>query len=253
MANPEKRNRIEQIDSALRTRNWSERLRNDEPALAAENSELNELRERSSRFNSKVYSALAEIRVPEDLRERILSGNKIVRISFWRTPRGLALAAAVAVIATGLIFFATVPREDQSFAGFRNRMIGFALREYRMDIFTNDLVAVQQYLASKGTPSELKLPPTLAQAPVKGGAALSWQGKPVSMICFERVNATIYMFVVDKPTGAVEFAHEALADKGVSTATWTASGKTYFLAAKLPQSDLEQLVPAVELEAVAKT
>jgi anti-sigma factor RsiW len=239
--------------SALRTRNWSERVRNEETGSAKDDSGLREVRERSGELNARVHSALGNIPVPEGLRARILASNKIVRVPFWRTPRALALAAAMVVLATGLIFFATVPREDQSFAGFRNRMVGFALREYRMDIFTNDLSAVQQYLASKGTPSELKLPQTLAQAPVKGGAALSWQGKPVSMVCFERLNTTVYMFVVDKPTGAVEFAHQALPDKGVSTAAWTAGGKTYFLAAKLPQAELEQLVPVSELEAAAKS
>ncbi|HEX7862981.1 MAG TPA: hypothetical protein VF773_21800 [Verrucomicrobiae bacterium] len=252
MANSETPRRGEEIESALRTRTWSEKVRTEEAGLIS-SPDLVELKDRSAEFNAKAHSALSNIPVPPQLRDQILASNKIIRVPFWRTPRALALAAGLALLATGLIFFARAPREDQTFAGFRNRMIGFALREYRMDIYTNSLPAVEQFLSAKGTPSNLKLPPTLAQAPVKGGAALAWRGKPVSMVCFERKETTIYMFVLDQPTGAVNFAHRDLPDKGVSTATWSFAGKTYFLAAKLPQSELEQLVPIAELERAAKS
>ena len=252
MANSENPGRAEEIESALRTRTWSERVRTEEAGLI-NSPDLVELKDRSAEFNAKAHSALSNIPVPTQLRDQILANNKIIRVPFWRTPRALALAAGFALLATGLLFFASVSREDQTFAGFRNRMISFALREYRMDIHTNSLPAVEQFLAAKGTPSNLKLPPNLAQAPVKGGAALTWQGKPVSMVCFDRKETTIYMFVVDQPIGAVNFAHQDLPDKGVATAAWTSAGKTYFLAAKLPQSELEQLVPITELERAAKT
>lgn len=252
MANSENPRRVEEIESALRTRTWSEKVRTEEAGLI-NSPDARELKNRSAEFNAKAHAALSTVPVPPQLRDQILASNRIIRVPFWRTPRALALAAGLALLATGLIFLARAPREDQTYAGFRNRMIGFALREYRMDIHTNSFPAVEQFLTAKGTPSDLKLPPTLAQAPVKGGAALTWQGKPVSMVCFDRKETTIYMFVVDQPTGAANFAHQDLPDKGVATATWTSAGKTYFLAAKLPQSELEQLVPITELERAAKS
>src|SRR5688572_4798306 len=134
--------------------------------------------------------------IPADLRDQILARNKVITVPSWRTPRAIAMAAALAFMATGMFFWTTAKLggEDRTFAGFRSRMIGFALREYRMDIHTNSLPVVQKYLADQGAPAAFTLPPTLAQMPVKGGAALTWQGKPVSMVCFDRLNTTLYMF-----------------------------------------------------------
>ena len=201
-------------------------------------------------FHSRVREAFASIPVPANLREQILAQNKIVSVPFWRRSNtakaALALAAVVALLSTGLHFWNNAPREDKTFAGFRSRMVSFALRNYDMDLHTNQLAAVQSYLATKGAPADFPLPPTLAATSVKGGKSLLWQGKPVGMVCFGHGNQTLYMFVINSPlpgTPTNAAAPPAIGTyKDLATATWTTGDKTFFLAGRIPATDLERLV-----------
>lgn len=240
-------------ETLLLPRNWSEKLRSEDPIPTSlqKDTAARDLYRRSEEFNAQAHRALHDIPVPADLRGKILaqaqtaqpedSQSKIITVPFWRTPRAIALAAALAFMATGITFWITAPRENQSFAGYRSRMIGFALREYRMDIHTNNLTEVQKFLAQNGAPSEFNLPTPLAQTPVKGGATLTWQGRPVSMVCFDRLNTTLYMFVIDN-TSAPSSVQEVTSFKNVATASWTSGNKTFLLAGKVPLEELERLV-----------
>jgi hypothetical protein len=259
MSNPPNPNLSpEDREALLRPRNWSEKLRDEDPIPASLQNEsaARELHRRSEVFNAQAHRSLDEIPVPSDLRAKILAQaqsvqpeilqsekpqSKIITVPFWRTPRAIALAAALAFMATGITFWITAPREDQSFAGYRSRMIGFALREYRMDIHTNNLAEVQKFLAQNGAPAEFNLPAPLSQTPVKGGATLTWQGRPVSMVCFDRLNTTLYMFVIDHTTAPINTAQEIATFKNLATATWTSGEKTFLLAGKVPLEELERL------------
>ena len=207
-------------------------------------------------FNTRVREALTSIPVPPNLREQILAQNKnigkIISVPFWRTAKGakvisaLALAASIALVATGLLFWNSAPREDKTFTGFRSRMVNFALRQYDMDLHTNQLAAVKSFLATKGAPAEFPLPPTLASTTVIGGKSLLWQGKPVGMVCFGVGNEILYMFVIDAPlpgTPTNAAAPPAIGTyKNLATATWRTGDQTFFLAGRIPPADLERLV-----------
>lgn len=204
----------------------------------------------NAEFDRRVREAFASIPIPPDLRDKIVAQQKIISVPFWRRSNGakaaLALAAAVALLATGLLFWNNAPREDKTFAGFRSRMVSFALRNYDMDLHTNQLAAVQSYLAGKGAPADFPLPPTLAASAVKGGKSLLWQGKPVGMVCFGHGDETLYMFVIDSPlpgTPTNAAAPPAIGTyKSLATATWTTGDKTFLLAGRISAPDLERLV-----------
>jgi hypothetical protein len=115
-------------------------------------------------------------------------------------------------------------------------MVGFALRVYRMDITTNDLVQVREFLRKTGAPSDIKLTAGLQAVPVKGGARLSWQGHPVSMVCFQLPREDIlYMFIMDEKAirrGDVPGEAPVLREVGgILTASWRRDGKVYLVAA----------------------
>ena len=244
MDNQDQRTQQEKREALLRARNWSEKVRDAEssPEAAEGDAAGAQLQQHSEQFNARVHQVLAEIPVPPDLRDQILARRKIVTVPYWRTPRAIAMAAALAFMATGLLFWTTARfrGEDRTYTGFRSRMVGFALREYRMDIHTNSLAGVQKYLAQQGAPAQFSLPPTLAQTPVKGGAALTWQGQPVSMVCFDKLNTTLYMFVIEH--GAAPVTNRVVAPfKTVATATWSADGKTFLLTGEVPLAELELL------------
>jgi hypothetical protein len=208
------------------------------------NPDLERARKQSAEFNARVHHALAEIPVPPELRERILARRKIIPVRGWRRHQSaLAMAAAFVILGALAVVFWRPSSEDLTFEGFRSRMVAFAVRQYRMDIHTNQLAVVRSHLARQGAPADFGLPPALAARPVIGGASLAWQGKPVGMVCFSATNGqTLYMFVInsaDAP-GSAEF--EASSRKTLGTVTWRAAGKTFLIAGDVPVAELEKLV-----------
>jgi hypothetical protein len=198
-----------------------------------------------TRFQTAIRDRLRASPVPAELRERILAERKIVR-PLWARPEILLAAAclAAALVLVGMLFSRST--EETSLAGYRSRMISFALRQYRMDIVTNDLQQVRQFQQTQGSPSDYVLTPGLQATPVMGGASLPWQGKPVSMICFNLTPKKIaYMFVIDAGNlqpGEVPGPQPVFTpSNGVMTATWRSGRKVYFLAADADRTTLEKL------------
>lgn len=209
-----------------------------DPALA-------EFRREREAFNRGVHEKLNQIPVPPGLRDKILAGRKVVKVPVWREPEMLwALAACLVAVASAVFYWARPIPEDTSIAGFRNRMTGFALREYRMDVLTNNLPALKTFLAAKGGPAQFALPAPLARIPLKGGARLTWQNQPVSMVCFDWNKAeTLYMFVLSQPlTNSASGAPQIDTVKKLSTATWTGDGLTFLLAGHIPANTLADLI-----------
>lgn len=192
-----------------------------------------------------IRKALRSIAVPADLKSRILTAQK-KPIYLWRNylPRFAAAAAAVAVLVSAAVWL--LPENEQKdIAGFQNRMVGFALREYRMDIVSSDAAEIRQYLAKQGAPLDFTIPSGVAALSPMGGARLSWQGLPVTMLCY-RINEKeiAYFFAVPKDLGEVSgdaLAHIATV-KGLSTATWSSGEMTFVLAAPVPQDQLKRLL-----------
>jgi hypothetical protein len=229
-----------------RARTWSAKLREETDASATPTDpEARQLRDQSAEFNARVHQALAEIPVPPTLREQILARTKIIPVDTWRRPKQLlAIAAGIVLLGALSILWLRPHPEDLTFAGFQSRMVGFALRQYSMDIHTNQLAAVQTFLAQKGAPAQFILPPALATRPVVGGARLSWQDRPVGMVCFAAPDGNIlYMFVIDSAHLPAHSPDANLsAKKPVATATWQSNGKTFLIAGQVPPEDLQKLV-----------
>jgi hypothetical protein len=243
-------------ETLLRSRPW---LSNPDPedslaaAEAARDPELHAAARQAEQFNARVYQELAEIPVPPTLRGRILARRIIIPTSPGLFRRRVAfvatLAACFALLAAGLFWVRDLNggKEDLTFSGFRARMIGFAVREYRMDVLTADLGELRRFLRSKGSPDQFTVPPRLGQAPLKGGAALTWQTHPVSMVCFESPEkTTLYLFVINaRDAHPSRNAPEFAPIKQLATASWTADGKTYLLGGKVAAGMIQEFVQPV--------
>ena len=229
-----------------RARDWSKKLQEESSSSVPENDpELEQFRKQSAEFNARVHQALAEIPVPSNLREQILARSKIVPVRGWRQHQHrLAMAAGFVLLGALAILWMRPPREDTTYVGFRSRMVAFAVRQYSMDLHTNQLAAVKSYLARNGAPADFTLPAGLAASPVVGGAKLSWQGKPVGMVCFTATSGqTLYMFAIDSANAPGAGATlETSKEKNLSSVTWQSAGRTFLLAGDVPLPDLERLV-----------
>lgn len=191
--------------------------------------------------------------LPEGLKEQIVSEFKSRNlVVWWRRPAVMVVAAVLALLIAVSSLWFSAPRslpEDVSFAAYRSRMIRTATRAYGMDLETNDVVQIRAYLAQHKAPADYVIPDNLAQAQSAGCGVLSWQGKPVTMVCFRTgkpldpgAKSDLFLFVIDQKDleeapafAAPEFANVST----LATASWINGGKVYVLAAP-DESDLRR-------------
>jgi hypothetical protein len=183
------------------------------------------------------------IPIPRGLKEQILSERKIRRPNFQKYWAPLLAMAAVVALSVSMgfgiwPFHGSVDR----YAAYRKRMTETALRSYySMDLLATDPVKIRGFLASKNAPSDYLLPAGLKRAAMVGCAVSTWQGRPVSMICFKSDRplprgdqSDLWLFVTERKSvsnaprpGAAVLAR---VNKAI-TATWSEGDKTYLLAA----------------------
>ncbi|HWD91027.1 MAG TPA: hypothetical protein VG938_01630 [Verrucomicrobiae bacterium] len=206
-----------------------------------------------------LYSALRskfrQISVPEGLKEQIIAERPIHRTPVWQ--RAVLAAGAFAIVA--LVAFNIQqhwrPREPHDFAAYRSYMDSQAVRGYYMDLTTNNLDQIRMFLGQKSAIADYVLPVDLEKnARAAGCVATTWQGKPVSMICFQsgrplapNRQSDLWLFITDRSaasdTPATSTPTLAKAD-GLITASWTAGGRTYVLAAEGDAQFLSKFLPA---------
>ncbi len=201
-------------------------------ALAQQDSELQEWFKQHCAFQEVIREKLRSVPVPGDLRNAILARQKVIQPPvWWRSPIALAAAAAL-VMFLAVAAFWRPQRQAYEFSNFQSRMVGSALRGYRMDIETNRMEVVRDFLASKGAPSNYQIPGGLAKLEVAGGGFLRWRSNPVSMVCFRSGTNMLYLFVMNRT--AVQDPPPAGPRpgnlRGLATASWTAGENSYFLA-----------------------
>jgi hypothetical protein len=199
-----------------------------------------------------IHARFNETPVPEGLKEQILSESRTCGITlWWRRPTVLAAAATLAILLSlGSLWLSTTqPKEDVSFAAYRSRMVRTAVRAYGMDLETNDVTQIRAYLAQKQALADYVLPKKLDPASSVGCGVLSWQGKPVTMVCFRTGKplapgnkSDLFLFVIDQKDlkAPPRLANPEFTNVSrMVTASWSDGGKVYVLAAP-EESDLRK-------------
>jgi hypothetical protein len=201
-----------------------------------------------------LYTALRrkfrQTAVPPGLKEQIVAEWKVqAKVEPRRRPVVLALAAAMVLAAAVFVWFLT-PAEKPGFAAYQGQMTSIALCDYAMDLATNDHAQVRGYLARKGAPADYAVPAALQQAALTGCAITTWQGAPVSMICFRSgkplpggQSSDLWLFVVDAASvrsGPIASTPSLTRVNRAMTATWSVGGKVYLLVADGDQEFLRK-------------
>jgi hypothetical protein len=181
-----------------------------------------------------------KITAPAGLKEQIVSEQAARERSAFRRQNAVLVAAAVfaVLVLVALLWFPHRGKEE-TFATYRSRMAGVALRGYTMDLVTNNPAAIRDFLAQKQAPADYVLPAPLAKTAMTGCAIESWQAAKVSMICFRTGKplpqgqpSDLWLFILDRsavrdapPPGSREFARV----NKLLTVTWTEGDKLYVL------------------------
>lgn len=194
-------------------------------------------------FHVAMKHGFGQMPIPGDLRDRIRARAKIVAFPWWGRPTVWAAAAAIILFVGITALRWNPPVGNGSFATFRSRMVRAVLTQYRMDIQTNDMAAIRQFLTTNNAPANYTLPPKLMQLPPIGAGILSWQASRVSMVCLDsRVQGTLFLFITDQsevkdpPTAARDYVQE----NKLMTVSWKEGSKVYVLAGQGTRETLAQ-------------
>ncbi len=204
--------------------------------LARRDPELGQWFEQHRAFQKAMRAKFRQIEVPAHLRTSLLiqgaaQPKALAPRAWWRSP--VWLAAAAVLLMLGLVSVWRRPQPPNRFANYESRVVGEALREYRMDVVTNDMQQVRQVLAQRGAPADYQVPQGLERLQLTGGGRLTWRSHPVAMVCFDRGDKQmLFLFVMkrsavkDPPPEAPQLTrvHQML------TASWSRGENTYVLA-----------------------
>lgn len=199
-------------------------------------------------FDTSVTKRLCAIEVPVDLRESILAGVKVSRPLRFPFVKWAVAAALISLAILGsLIWRETRPAH---LTGWQNEALGVISSLVRNESNFNaqshngrELVA---WLHANRAPGPQALPRKLEKLESLGCKTFSWNGTPVSVICFTRPDGGLIHLVSTTATPAtnhVEKMKPTLVRQGNwTTATWREGDRIYMLAL---EGSPDQLQPYV--------
>jgi hypothetical protein len=205
-----------------------------------------------------LYAALRskfkQIAVPEGLKEQIIAERRVHTTPMWQKAVILAGAVAAVVMVAFKLMQPGTPPERHDFAAYRDYMGSMAAGAYAMETNLTDLDQIRLFLAQKNAIADYVVPDNLkANAKVVGCVETTWQGKKVSMICFQSGRpprpgypSDLWLFVSDRTIAkdAPVASNPALeAANGMATASWTVGNRTYVLAAVGDEQFLGKFLP----------
>jgi hypothetical protein len=184
-----------------------------------------------------------QVRVPEGLKEQILAERKVHTQPLWRRPAVLFAAAAALIALVAVLSRPPAPHELSGYPAYLTRMVALVRRTYGMDLVTDDLGGIRAFFQQRRANPDYVVPATLQQkARVIGCGLLSWQGRPVNMICFTSGRpltpgqaSDLWLLVTEDrpmPDAPASALPTLTAVNGAATASWRTGGKIYLLVAE---------------------
>ena len=203
---------------------------------------------REQAHGAAVAAKLRVVAPPAGLREAILTGARMSggatasRRTWWKQPAWLALAASVAVLLSAAAWWRLVPVGGGSLEEFAVNFVdhGFTLTKHSADV-----AVLKTWLGEQHRPLPEALPAKFAELRALGCRALDFQGREVSLVCFERGGKEFHVFVArreDLPNAPAEPAPR-LIDRGkLVAATWTDAKNRYVVVSDAGMDAMKRLL-----------
>lgn len=194
--------------------------------------------QKSVAFDVAVTEKLNALEVPAGLRENILAGGKVSWSSRWRNSLlkwGIAAAFLFIAIAGSLIVRETTMLR---LTGWQTEALGnissLVDGRSKFDAQSHRAVDLVAWLQTNRAPAAASLPKNLAKLESLGCKTFSWNGIPVSVICFMRPDGGLIHLVATNAPAASDRARagepQLVQRGGWATATWRDGDMIYMLA-----------------------
>ena len=188
-----------------------------------------------------IGAKLDAVHIPAGLKTQI--GSSAIPISFPRRNWQRSALSMAAILVAFAVIFGSIRASSRStarVADFRDEMVSFITLTPSLELQTNNLTRITDFLEKSGAPSQFEIPVGLRDLEPVGCRKLRFRGHDVALVCFKRGGGRLaHLFVVDR--AAVASAQMDYTAKGDwMTATWTKGDRTYFLTAQGDRESLQQ-------------
>jgi len=216
---------------------------------AARNPQLARWFAEEQAFDQAIAAHLAAVPAPFGLKTRILAqatAPPASRTSRWLI--GLAGAAGLLFLLAQVVGLWRNPAPaSAALPDYAREMVNFIQRGPRLDMESDDLGTIKNWLARKEA-SPVEIPPGLAALEPVGCRVFSFRGHDVTLICFHREgNEIAHLFVVDRavlPKSKPGDAPFFYRDGEWTTATWAEGYRVYMIAAQGDRAVVERFLPS---------
>jgi hypothetical protein len=203
--------------------------------------------EQLQRADDIIRRRLREMSAPADLKQRILTEQKIARPDFgWRKP--LLIAAAAAVIVLGVVSLWFFQRSaGNGLNAYRADMVRYVSSSYSSTfVKASSFDELRQILASRNWPSDFVVPDRLKSVTVIGGSAVEWKGHKVALACMRDSRRGLWLFAIEKsalPDVPKTETPQVQEVESMPTAAWSQDGKTYLFTVQGDEALLKKYLP----------
>jgi len=181
-------------------------------------------------FDSAMSRALQQVSPPNDLRQNILAGGRVIAPAFWsrRTVWWAMAASFVLLLGLGAFWL-----NSTRFGSYMEKMAAASSSNgEHIDAKISDFGQIQTWLAGRGMETDFALPVSLNGVPATGCRILGWHGHKISMLCYMLDGPRHYdLFVAEKsdfmfpPASKLSFGKV----NELSVAVWTKADKVYLM------------------------
>jgi uncharacterized membrane protein YbaN (DUF454 family) len=201
--------------------------------------------ERDQAFGSAVAGKLREVAPPANLRAAILAGARVsTPTPWWKRRATFAIAAGFALLLSLATLALRIARPGKS-ADLPEFAMNFAGRGFIGLQETNpDLERLKTWLADRHAPLPARIPPELAQLERLGCRTVDFQGKEVSVICFEQ-GREFHLFVArreDFPALVASAEPHLRERRGWAAAAWSDEKNHYVLVSDAGAAAIRRLL-----------
>ncbi len=217
-------------------------------AQARQDPALQEWLTRAQAHDAVVAGKLGEITPPPGLRDAILAGARLGsrtqaprRRAWWRQPVWLAAAAALALLLS-VGAWKLRPAKGTTLDEFA---VNYVARGFMLEKRGADVAALKSWLQEQGGPVPISLPARFAELRGLGCRTLQYQGKDISLVCFEREGREFHVFVArreDFPDRPLEVAPRLRGANRLVAAAWSDTRNHYVLVSDATLPDVRKLL-----------
>jgi len=206
--------------------------------------------EQLQRADGAIRRQLRETPVPANLKQRILTEQKIARPDFgWRKPLLMAAAAAAIIVLGVLSVWVSRRSARDGLEAYRAEMVRYVSSSYSSTfIKATSFDELRQVLARRKWPSDFIIPNRLQSVTVIGGGAVEWNGHKVALACMKEGRHGLWLFVIEKsalPDAPKTETPRVEEVESTPTAAWSQDGKAYLFTVQGDEAFLRKYLPPI--------